>query len=502
MGDPHDRGAYTASSYVWSRIVSRAALVLLVLTNGGAACDSEAPARGQVVLVVETNLPTVGQVALRDDLSRAAAVDTLRVDVLASNGSIQETREIVAADPLDWPVSFGVLPTAAGDGVVRVRLRAFRSIYSRTGAIGAVATREPEPGVTIDRVVAVRPPSEGIATLGVVLQGDCISTPSSFAGPVLTCIDEANKAADPSLGIIARAAPTQRTVELGSWARARFTECTTPQPHPEAICIRGGYGVVGEIVLRGLDGTGSQLPDATPVRGVVLSPFWIDKLEMSVGRLRAIGPIPGVDPPAVPVQGESFTSGCVWRGFDDASNDALPVNCVIWKDARGVCKKLGGDLPRESQWEYAARGRGEQRVYPWGAERPTCCAMSAERRSGQSCATASSSGPEPVGSHVDPAKCAGLADVSRDGVIDLAGSMAEHMLDVNRPYDAECWGGATLAVDPLCLDVASRDKILRGTSWRQPLLIGAANLRQNNGFASDGGSADEGFRCAYPGVAP
>jgi formylglycine-generating enzyme required for sulfatase activity len=491
-------------SLMMSPRAALSALVLVLMSASSSSCaESEAPARGQVLLVVETNLPTVAQVGLRDDLSHATAVDTLRVDVLASNGSIQETREIVATDPLDWPISFGVAPTTAGDGVTRIRLRAFRSIYSRTGAVGGTATREPEPGVTIDRVVAVRPPKEGVTTLGVVLQGDCISTPSSFVSPIHTCIDESNKAGDPALGLVTRSnssSATEKTVELGSWPRARFTECTTPQPHPDAICIRGGYGVVGEIVLRGLSGSGSLLPDSAPIRGVYLSPFWIDKYEMTVGRLRALGPIADVEQPFVPTPGRSTRDDCVWRGYENGSNDTLPVNCVVWKDARGVCKKLGGDLPRESQWEYAARGRGEQRVYPWGSQKPTCCALSADRRSDQSCSRVTSFGPEPVGSHVNPATCGGLADVSRDGVVDLAGSVAEHMLDVNRPYDAECWGGGTLAVDPLCLDVSSADKILRGSSWRNSLALAATNLRQNNGFVGTGGFTDEGFRCAYPGA--
>ena len=32
----------------------------------------------------------------------------------------------------------------------------------------------------------------------------------------------------------------------------------------------------------------------------------------------------------------------------------------------------GRHLTSEAEWEYAASGRGEERIYPWGNERPDC----------------------------------------------------------------------------------------------------------------------------------
>jgi len=55
-----------------------------------------------------------------------------------------------------------------------------------------------------------------------------------------------------------------------------------------------------------------------------------------------------------------------------AATESVAINCITWFEAEAFCIWDGGRLPTEAEWNYAAAGGSQQRIYPWGSATPNC----------------------------------------------------------------------------------------------------------------------------------
>jgi formylglycine-generating enzyme required for sulfatase activity len=465
------------------------------------ACSPGAPARPQLVVVVDTDAHLVGELASRPEVSEDAAIDTVRIDVLDGSNHEYDTTTIAAPELGRWPISFGVAPSSSGTSAeVHLRIRAFRANFARAGRVNGAATLDPPPEIAIDRLATIPLPTAGVTHVRVLLREDCMGTAPSFAAPVTTCIDTTHLAADPHGGVDVLSGAPPPTLAR-TWPTAVEQPCTV-QPAQDQVCIPGGFSILGDYTAVGIDEGISKLNvDPVPLRPVVLRPFLLDKTEFTVGRFRDLvrsGRIPsGMIPRGANPGVDSY---CTWLSTDDGSHDNLPINCLSVGAAIYACSLRGGALPTEAQWEHAARGRGQQRRFPWGDSDPLCCAVSASRSDGTAMGNASAAcrgyGTEAVGSHAPSPTCRGLGDESRDGALDLAGSVAEALSTPLVAYRDACWGKG-IVHDPACGWTDSTPRAQRGASWGTGLPDAWLVLRHE---ADEAGTANDGFRCAYPGT--
>jgi formylglycine-generating enzyme required for sulfatase activity len=89
------------------------------------------------------------------------------------------------------------------------------------------------------------------------------------------------------------------------------------------------------------------------VRSTFAQPFEMLDREVSTDDFRAFAVAASR---AVPRQPEWYADG------------THPVVNVTWSEAAAYCEWAGGRLPTEAEWEHAARGRLDGKLFPWGDE--------------------------------------------------------------------------------------------------------------------------------------
>lgn len=126
---------------------------------------------------------------------------------------------------------------------------------------------------------------------------------------------------------------------------------TEPKSGIELIHVPPGEFVMGHA------GPGDGEEESRPPHRVRLDGFWIARLEVTRAQYRKFM---HETKRAVPQ---------FWNSPLFSHSDALPVVGVSWEDAAAFCAWMGGRLPTEAEWEYAARG-ADGRRYPWGSAEP------------------------------------------------------------------------------------------------------------------------------------
>lgn len=415
------------------------------------ACERVAPPTGQLVLYVTTDAP-MGE--------SGGLFDRLVVDVYAPG-----EREPCAGCSRRFAVdddrmargqtSIGVFsrPNVAG---YRARARLYRS--------GGTTSGEPRQASTLEATVALPSVTEtGLVESTITLRLADLARPKGTL--------------DAPMPVEPGPPPPGR---VGSFLAGRPADCRGKAADDE-VCVPGGAFWMGNPRIDVLD---AKLVDGKSERVVVLSPYFLDRAEVTVAKLRAARVARVIDDP---VEGNLGRRACVYTA-DPGENDDLPVNCLSWQRAKAYCAKVGKRLPSEAEYEYLAGARTSQ-SFVWGGDSPAC--PDAVFARGGTC---------PGESRPARAGSAGRDRILVGGatVVDLAGNLRELMLDRYRPGGQACWREGVL-FDPVCEADAAEDLVersLRGGSYADEATLLRAAQRafvENERFAV---SEIIGFRCA------
>jgi formylglycine-generating enzyme required for sulfatase activity len=143
-------------------------------------------------------------------------------------------------------------------------------------------------------------------------------------------------------------------------------------------------------------------------------------------------------------------SGGVNDNWGVAGRANHPVNAVDWNQAVTFCKWIGGRLPSEAEWEYAARNGSAENTYPWGdTPTPTCTHAVMDNGGGSGC-----------GEDRTWPVCSKTNGNTSHGLCDMAGNVWEWVEDVyhnsysGAPTNGSAWTSSS-----------DTGHVIRGCSW-------------------------------------
>jgi formylglycine-generating enzyme len=473
---------------VRARLPARLASSGLALLATACSSDSSVIPRGQIVLYVTTDAPLPTEPGEAGELDAPPALfDRLLLDVFTPGSS-----EPCAACSHDFELdqvrvrlgeaSVGIVPAPGASGYV-ARARLFRAITSKG--------REPPPLSTIDVYAALPSVKEdGIVEATIVLRVEDVGhTLGSLSSP----IEALPGAPDPS---------------QISWPRAERKPCSGA-PGSDEACVPGGAFWMGH-PYAGYHESGAEADQA---RLVVLSPFYVDRHEVTVAEYRASALATLVDGSSVDPElghADSPPGAAALTPYDDQfyctysdaplGREDLPLNCISWTAANIYCAAQGKRLPSEAEYEYMASGLRSD-LFVWGSEADVGCTDIVHGRARpfggneQCLPTTELGGPLPAGN--------GARDrlaLEQGEVLDLMGNVSEWTRDYWNRISEPCWAGRSLLENPECtvqgtLDVAEEGDLrtVKGQPWAGSPFPAAT--RRGAGLPH----ANRGFRCVRSG---
>jgi len=207
-------------------------------------------------------------------------------------------------------------------------------------------------------------------------------------------------------------------------------------PNIEWIDIEGGNFIMG-------DDRTTPLAAATPTHQVDVRDFKIMRTKVTVANYMACVNTGACSTPRC--SASSIACNHVLL------NDNHPVNHINWRQANDFANWVGGRLPSESEWEFAARSRGSLNRYSWGNQLPNC--------------TYANYG-NCIGGTTDV--CSYPNSNTAQGLCDMSGNIYEWIMDEfhssyeGAPIDGSPWCSGNCFPDALN---PTKTYVLRGGTW-------------------------------------